>query len=274
MHFEIGFPTNVLQGIGETFCRVPMNCQRKYGDCDSDVSPAGYNTSMDSRSHGGEVPYGQFITGCTVPKTIALTYDDGPSENTEELLDILQIAGAKATFFISGNTNGKGEIDMTVQWTRAIKRMDDAGHQIASHGWSHPDFDNTTSQARKDDMVKNERALANIVNKYPTYMRPPYSRCSPQTGCLDDMGALGYHVIKFSVDSSDYAHPEDLTAMINTFEQGWQATDPDNGNLLLVQHDTIHESAIELTKHILDQVSQRGWKGECLLGLRLPLYID
>lgn len=123
-----------------------------------------------------------------------MTFDDGPSDNTMQLLDILATHGAKGTFFIGANINGKGEIDKTKKWVEAIKRMDAEGHQVGSHTWSHPHMDNLNSAQRKEEIYKTERALVNIIGKYPTYMRSPYIQCSKKTGCMQDMSKLGYHV--------------------------------------------------------------------------------
>ncbi|KIW76282.1 hypothetical protein Z517_11028 [Fonsecaea pedrosoi CBS 271.37] len=217
--------------------------------------------SVDPRGEEGQIVYGQPIRNCYVPKTIALTYDDGPSQNTDELLDILDEAGAKATFFITGNSNGKGPIDTTRKWTDVIKRMVQEGHQIASHTWSHDNMDEVGSQARRLDMAQNERALANILGKYPAYMRPPYLQCSNHTGCLSDMRDLGYHVISYAFDSGDWMDPDNFTAMAERVDQALESGDEQGSRMLLIQHDTVRTSAIDLTKYILDVVSQRGWKG-------------
>ncbi|EXJ91022.1 hypothetical protein A1O1_04129 [Capronia coronata CBS 617.96] len=258
----------MAQGLGKEYCAMPNICQSDFGRCDSDVMPAGYNMSVDDRPQIGVVPYGSVISNCRMPRVIALTYDDGPSENTKELLDILEEAGAKATFFVSGNNNGKGEIDLTPTWTDTIKRMAQEGHQIASHTWSHADLDKASWESRRLEMLKNERALANILNVYPTYMRPPYLRCSNQTECLGDMRGLGYHVISYSFDSTDWMHKDNLTSMTAAFDRVLQTVEVNEGRMLLIQHDTIRASAIDLTRHVLKRVSQRGWRavtvGECL----------
>ena len=46
-------------------------------------------------------------------------------------------------------------------------------------------------------MYKNEMAIRNIIGVIPTYMRPPYSSCTAECGCEDDMKALGYHITYF-----------------------------------------------------------------------------
>ena len=62
-------------------------------------------------------------------KRAFLTFDDGPSSNTNQILDILNERGIKATFFVLGsNVEKKPEV---------VKRMYDEGHFIANHGYSH-----------------------------------------------------------------------------------------------------------------------------------------
>ena len=62
-------------------------------------------------------------------KRAFLTFDDGPSSNTNQILDILNQNGIKATFFVLGsNVEKKPDI---------VKRMYDEGHFIANHGYSH-----------------------------------------------------------------------------------------------------------------------------------------
>lgn len=250
-----------FQGTGKDFCAVPANCQRGFGWCDSENQPKGYNTSEDSRPLVGEVPYGQLITKCKVPRTIALTYDDGPTDNTEELLDILKEFQAKATFFITGITNGKGAVDETEKWKNTVQRMHDEGHQVASHTWSHRDLNKISTLDRKVEMVKMEQALDNILDMYPTYMRPPYLQCSTDTGCQKDIGDLGYHLIGWSTDSTDWLHEGNLDAMIDATDAAIDSTDV-SGNMLLIQHDSIQLSAINLTKHILPRIVEKGWHGK------------
>lgn len=62
-------------------------------------------------------------------KRVFLTFDDGPSSNTNHILDILNERGIKATFFVLGsNVEKKPEV---------VKRMYDEGHFIANHAYSH-----------------------------------------------------------------------------------------------------------------------------------------
>ncbi|WP_226647562.1 polysaccharide deacetylase family protein [Mesobacillus subterraneus] len=65
----------------------------------------------------------------TAEKVVAITFDDGPTQNVERILPILEKYNAKATFFLIGN-----EIKKNPEQARKIA---DAGHQIGNHTYSH-----------------------------------------------------------------------------------------------------------------------------------------
>jgi len=77
------------------------------------------------------------ITACTVPNSFAITFDDGPSIWTHELLDYLAIKNIKATFFVNG-LNYNLITDPPI--AAIVKRAHDEGHQIGSHTWAHADI--------------------------------------------------------------------------------------------------------------------------------------
>jgi peptidoglycan/xylan/chitin deacetylase (PgdA/CDA1 family) len=103
---------------------------------------------------------------------------------------------------VTGNNNGKGAIDdESKQWPSMLRRMLAEGHQIASHTWSHQDLSAITKDQRYEQMIRNEMAISNVVGKFPTYMRPPYSSCTAASGCEQDLADLGYHVSYFDLDT-------------------------------------------------------------------------
>lgn len=262
-------------GNDDDYCYAP-GCNYQYGPgCPDNAIPAGTNTSSIARTKLGSVQYGgDGIYNCITPGTIALTYDDGPQKVlTAHVLDLMKQYGAKATFFITGNNINKGQIDLTQEYIDVIKRMDAEGHQIASHTWTHLDMSAVSSADRKDQMWKNEMALRNIVGKIPTYMRPPYSSCTAESGCEKDMADLGYHVTYFDVDTDDYNQddPNKIQRSKDWFKGNITkggATAAGGAKWLDIQHDIHTQTANNLTEYMLQTMQQLGYKGvtvgECL----------
>lgn len=164
--------------------------------------PNGASTRNIARPKLGNVAYGgEGFYSCVEPGTIAITYDDGPYIYTNSVLDQLANYNMKATFFVTGNNLGKGAIDdASTPWPAIVQRMIADGHQVASHTWSHQDLSAITQQQRIDQMVYNEMAIRNIIQKFPTYMRPPFSSCN--AACQADLATLGYAIIYFDLDTT------------------------------------------------------------------------
>ncbi|KAJ8117835.1 hypothetical protein OPT61_g1055 [Boeremia exigua] len=261
-------------GTEDDYCYSP-GCDYEHGPgCPENITPAGASTSSIARTKIGSVPYGGAgIYSCVTPGTVALTYDDGPQKDyTTHVLDLFKTYNGKATFFITGNNINKGEIDTTPEFSSVIKRMDAEGHHIASHTWTHLDLSAVSSADRKNQMWKNEMALRNIVGKIPTYMRPPYSSCTAESGCEQDMADLGYHVTYFDVDTDDYN--QDAADKIQTAKDNFKNGITANGatastsDWLAIGHDIHYQTVYNLTDYMLSTLTNLGYKavtvGECL----------
>jgi peptidoglycan/xylan/chitin deacetylase (PgdA/CDA1 family) len=243
-------------------------CQEGFGSCQADAVPAGTNLSGNARPLLGDVPYGEDIYDCTVPGVIALTFDDGPGIYTDGMLDVLESYNAVASFMITGINNDKGEIDITPEWIDVINRTYNAGHQICSHTWSHQDLSTLSEAARRNEMYKNEMALVNIIGRWPTYMRPPYSSCDDP--CRATMKALGYHIMYFDIDTDDYDldSPDLIQTAKNTFESYVGPSNTATDDFLVIAHDIHQQTAQNLTAYMLETLIAKGYKpvtiGQCL----------
>jgi peptidoglycan/xylan/chitin deacetylase (PgdA/CDA1 family) len=143
-------------------------------------------------------PAGQVITKCSAPGYLALAFDDGPYQYTQKLVDTLTAGGAKGTFFVTGTLYG-----CIYGQRAAVLNAYNAGHQIASHTWSHPqNFGSMSASDLTSQMTRLETALANIIGKKPTYMRPPYLATGGSV--LSTMKTLGYRVITDDIDAEDW----------------------------------------------------------------------
>lgn len=220
----------------------------------------------------------KYIVACTEPGTVALTFDDGPYKYTEHVLDLLDEYEIKATFFITGNNLGKKPIDdETTPWPGVLRRMHNAGHQLASHSWTHQDLSAATQEIREQQIIYNEMAFRNIFGWFPKYLRPPYGTCSRDSGCLAYVTKLGYHVVNFNIDTKDFENntPDKIQTSKNTFENG--LADTNNGYIEL-SHDIQQQTAYNLTEFMIKTLQEKGFRpvtvAECLGDTKENWYVN
>ena len=97
---------------------------------------------------------------------VALTYDDGPSEWTEPLLDVLRAGQAAATFFVIGEAvDGREE---------TLLRCAADGHEVANHLFTHPRPDLIRDDQLEEEVARTSDRIANVLGKAPTLLRTPY----------------------------------------------------------------------------------------------------
>lgn len=210
----------------------------------------------------GSVPYGEVITTCSVPGTLALTFDDGPWRYTSDLLDLLGREGARATFFVCGG-NMAGDQMTGYGHPQLLRRMLTDGHQVGSHTWAHPDLAAVPDAEAMRQMWLNERALVGVLGLLPTYFRPPYLSWGGAT--LGVMAALGYHVASVDVDTRDWAGDYDAArrTFLDALAQG-----AGGGGKIVLAHDIREQTVHELAEFMIREATERGYElvtlGECL----------
>jgi peptidoglycan/xylan/chitin deacetylase (PgdA/CDA1 family) len=99
-------------------------------------------------------------------RAIALTFDDGPSESTPALLDVLARHGVPATFFMCGKN-----VERLPQIARAVA---DAGHEIGNHSNSHPRFDFCSGGFIYHELAQAQETIARHAGVTPKLFRAPY----------------------------------------------------------------------------------------------------
>ena len=106
---------------------------------------------------------------CRIPRddAAALTFDDGPHpEGTPAVLDALDAAGAKATFFLVGE-----QVERRPELAREIAAR---GHAVALHGYRHRLVWRRTRRGLADDLDRAAALIAEAAGVAPLYYRAPY----------------------------------------------------------------------------------------------------
>lgn len=104
----------------------------------------------------------------TENKVIALTFDDGPTKNVDQILPLLNKYKAKATFFLIGN-------DMEKHPEEA-KKLVEAGHQIGNHTYSHQRMVLKSPFFIKEEIEKTDELIRKYGYKSEIDFRPPYGK--------------------------------------------------------------------------------------------------
>ena len=98
---------------------------------------------------------------------IALTFDDGPSEYTERLLNVLKEYGGKATFCVQGQNVEK--------YADIVRRAVAEGHEIASHTWNHKKLTEVSASTVRSQLQRTNDIVKEVTGGYQIkVLRPPY----------------------------------------------------------------------------------------------------
>ena len=154
----------------------------------------------DPEMHDMENPSESGIIMDTAPEAvkkpmIALTFDDGPYDYTQPILDILERYGVRATFFVLGEN--VEERQDTVR--HAVKN----GNEIAGHTWSHLPLTELSNKAIEES-IQATSAIIEQVTGIPScsFFRPPFGLVNQRVANVS--AGLGYSLVGWTVDPQDW----------------------------------------------------------------------
>ena len=183
-------------------------------------------------------------------KKIYLTFDDGPSSNTDEILDILRAYDVKATFFVVGKTDETSR--------KAYRRIVEEGHTLGMHSYSHSYADIYDSEEDfQADMKKLQEYLYELTGVWPRYYRFPGG--SSNTVSSIDMQKLadwltdqGITYFDWNVASGDAVSKELLA---DTLTANCLAGIANQQNCVVLMHDAAGKhTTVEALPEIISQI--------------------
>ncbi|PEY34557.1 polysaccharide deacetylase [Bacillus cereus] len=126
---------------------------------------------------------------------VALTFDDGPDlVFTPQILDKLKSYGVKGTFFLLGEN--------AERYPNVVKRIANEGHIIGNHTYNHPNLAKVGDEEYRNQIVKTEEILKNLVGYAPKFIRPPYGEIrEKQLGWATEQNFM---IVQWSVDTVDW----------------------------------------------------------------------
>ena len=193
-------------------------------------------------------------------KTVYLTFDDGPSANTDKILEILKKYNIKATFFVVGRSDDKSKN----LYNRIIKE----GHAIGNHTYSH-EYKTIYSSEENflTDFKKLEHHIYNITGTKMDIMRfpggsnttMPYKYCDDKfmVRMIARMLYDGYQYFDWNVDSKDAkATRQRKDVIISSVLDGVKNNNP----AIVLLHDSLPKTTtVEALPVIIEKLLEEGY---------------
>ena len=170
-------------------------------------------------------------------KVLYLSFDDGPTERTHEILELLKMFHAKSTFFCVGQN---------VQNNQTLfNQIKAAGHQVGNHSFSHFKGWKVSTKQYLEDVEKAQLLIQSDL------FRPPYGKMT-----LGQYRALRkkYRVVMWSHISYDFDPEMSIDQFLERLKKDFK------GGEIVVLHDNLKyfERSIEMLRQILAWTKEQG----------------
>ncbi|MDQ6786272.1 MAG: polysaccharide deacetylase family protein [Acidobacteriota bacterium] len=178
---------------------------------------------------------------------VALTFDDGPSLDTLEILDFLRRENVKATFFLIGR-----EVE---KYPEIARKIADENHEIGNHSYSHPIFLFRSSSRTRREIENTQEIIKRTTGIEPKIARPPCGVRSP--AYFAAASKLGLQTVQWSDTGFDWKKISARRIAENVLE-----TVQSNSIVLLHDGDSTGKSnrraTVESLSLILRGLSEKG----------------
>ncbi len=176
----------------------------------------------------------------TNEKVVALTFDDGPTNNTAAVLEILAEQDVKATFFLTGN-----ELE---QYPDQGKMIAEAGHELGNHSYSHSRLVFKSPGTIREEIDRTNELIRGTGYSGTIHFRPPNGKkllLLPRY-----LDSEGMQTIMWNIEPDSYpAISGSAGAMVDHVIENVQP-----GSIILLH--VMYESRVESVKAITEIVTQ------------------
>lgn len=176
---------------------------------------------------------------------VALTFDEGPSGYTQQILDILDEKGVSATFFLQG--------DAVEEHPELAAAIADAGHELGSNAYSNTNLTGLTGEELRSQITRGFDAIEQATGQRPGLLRAPFGSFTTQNWAdsMDLMSAVVY----WSVDSGDWELPGSDAIVENVMGS------VRSGNIvLLTDGDATGEQLVAALPDLIDRLEEEGYQ--------------
>ena len=181
--------------------------------------------------------------GDTSKRAMALTINiDWGEEYLKPMLEILERENVKVTFFPTGRWASKNP--------EIIKLIHEKGHEIGNHGYSHPHVDQLSKEENKQEILKTQEIIKNIIGIETTLFATPYGEKKQHV--IDAAGELGYRTIFWTIDTVDWQRHRTADVIANKVIEN-----AENGAIVLM-HPT--ENTTKALPIMIEALKEKGYE--------------
>lgn len=173
---------------------------------------------------------------------VAITFDDGPSQHTDRLLDILATHGGKATFFLVG-----GNVDYRPD---TVKRITADGHEIGGHGIDHKQLTRLSSDEVMRQLSSPRERMYAITGTDSYLVRPPYGAYNDEVKRI--AAGLGIVFVNWSVDTLDWKYRNAETVHNKIMNSAYDGA-------IILCHD-IHKTTVDAMETVIPALIAKGYQ--------------
>ncbi|KAJ7456602.1 hypothetical protein FB451DRAFT_1353908 [Mycena latifolia] len=191
------------------------------------------------------------VTTCPDQLTWGLTYDDGPSPYTPDLLAFLNEKNLKSTFFVVGSR--------VISFPSFLQTEYMEGHQIAVHTWSHPALTTLTNEQIIGELGWSKKVIKDVLGVTPSHFRPPFGDIDNRVRAIAK--AMGLTPVMWTrisplatFDTDDFDLHSGATFASKVL-QNWDFIEANASTIptgfILLEHDLFQQSVDIATGYIL-----------------------
>lgn len=170
---------------------------------------------------------------------VAITFDDGPSQYTEEIIETLEENDCNATFFVLGNK--------VEAYQNVIRESIKNGNEIGNHSYNHKWLSRLSTSEIIDQITKTQNILQETVGYTPTHLRPTYGSVNQRIRKNTNLT-----ITLWTIDTKDWKI-KDIDRIVEKAIQNVE-----DGDIILM-HD-IFERSSEALKKIIPILKEKGFQ--------------
>lgn len=212
---------------------------KNYGQLEIRINNNEIKDFMTYEMHYDDAYENEIYTLSPDKKTIAFTFDDGPSPYEPELIDFLVKSHSEATFYLVGS-----RLEL---FPKSIEAMTKNKMEVGNHTFDHRVLTTLSDEEIKEEITKTNDLYYELTKEKMTSLRPSYGSINKRV-----LVQIGMPVILWSLDTLDWKS-RDADKIAKTI-----LNEVEDGDIVLMH--SLYGSTVEAVKKVLPELYKEGYQ--------------